>query len=176
MGWRRPVRRPVAGAAFEAASAGQWGFVRLILEGLAWWVVLAAVWLATLSSLTATDLYVGAAVAAAGAVVAVLGRRAVRQSWSPSPRWLWQAGPTALRVVTGGARLVARCARRGGRDLGGLSQWPAPPDEPAPRAAARRALTTLARSATPDSYVVDWPHDGGPMVHRLRRPEEEERT
>jgi len=144
--------------------------MRVAVELLVWWAGLFVGYLVTLSAVSGAELAVGAAIAVVGAVCAFAGRRALTQRWTPDPRWLRWFALSVPAVLADVGRLatvaVPLLVRNRGND-GRLRRLEAPPREPPPRAAARRALGTTVLSVSPGSYVVDWPDDAPPVVHAL---------
>jgi multisubunit Na+/H+ antiporter MnhE subunit len=144
--------------------------MRRTAEVAAWWVVLTFVWVASLSAATAPDVLAGAVCGLLCAVLAVAARRAIGQAWRPVPRWAAWLGPLLLAVPADTARLLIRVLPRLVRDrrsAGSLRRIRPPAGEEA-AAGFRRAWGTLALSATPGSFVVDWPPDGRPaVIHTL---------
>jgi hypothetical protein len=142
--------------------------VRGVGEGVCWWALLVAVWWATLSAGTVQEFAVGAACAAVGAIAAVAVRRTVRPGWPPPWDALRLTARIPAAVVADTVRLfgsvLPSLVRDRSRD-GGLRSA----SGGAGRGVAYRAAATLAVSASPGSYVVDWPPDDtAPTVHRLR--------
>ena len=135
----------------------------MISEGLTWWVALYAIYLGAISTISATEIVVGAAAAAAGAVAAVAARHALLTadndgSYRPRARWL---APLPAQVI----RDLARLTRR--RVHGEYGDIALPPDD---RAAAQRGLAALVISAPPGTYVVEVdPDDDVLLVHRIGR-------
>jgi hypothetical protein len=165
---RRAVRRAVRGAVRGAA------------EPLAWWAALTAVYLGLASTISVTEITVGAAAAAACAAAAVAGRRALltdEPTGEPADRPTGEpaggaapgrrpvplarlAGPLALlpvQITADIARITVRGAAGG--DWTPLAVAPDP---------ARRGAATLLMSASPGTYVggVD-PGRNLVRVHRL---------
>lgn len=146
------------------------GPVRRAAEPLAWWSVLLACYLALVSTISGTEITVGAAAAAAGAAAAVAGRRALlttaraceggrvpaRSPVAPS-RLLPPLGRLPAQIVADTARIAVRGAS-GGR-------WTTLSAAPGP---AGRGVATLLVSTSPGTYVggVD-PGRGLLRVHRL---------
>lgn len=139
---------------------------RALAEILLWWVLTAAVWLATVTSLTAAETSVAVACTLPCAVAARSARRANRGNWRFRIGWLrWAA--TVLRdipVQTVQVWAYALDPRRRGVfssvDL---------PSEPEPVAEARRAVAVLGFAATPGTVVADCDSHGGTvLLHRVR--------
>jgi multisubunit Na+/H+ antiporter MnhE subunit len=136
---------------------------RELIEAAIWWVVLFAAYLAIISTISPTEIVVGAITGAAGAASAVLTRRTLLaadndERYRPRARWL----PWFLRlpdqVVTGSVRLLMR-------PRGEFAEIRLPEDE---RAAARRGFTALVLSVTPNTYVADVdPERDTCVIHRI---------
>jgi multisubunit Na+/H+ antiporter MnhE subunit len=145
--------------------------VRRLAEVLFWWAVCVGVWLLTLSSISAPEVVLAAAVGLPCAVMAVVARRAAGGSWLPRPAWSrWSAAlpgavladtvrvlGTALGVLTG-HRIAA----------GELRRVPLPRDPRASRRHARQAVATFLVTAAPGTIVLDVDENSGEMlVHAL---------
>ncbi|CNF15629.1 Uncharacterised protein [Mycobacterium tuberculosis] len=142
-------------------------------EPLAWWTVLLSVYLGLVSTISITEITVGALAAAAGAAAAVAGRRALRTaatipSSEPGHRSRSGCAPGAARaaaplawlpgqVAADTARIIVRGASGG--------DWAPLPVAPGPGA---RGAATLLMSVSPGTYVggID-PGRGLVRVHRL---------
>jgi multisubunit Na+/H+ antiporter MnhE subunit len=131
-------------------------------ELLAWWVVLFALYLALISTISLTEIVVGATAAVACAVAAVVSRRTLLaadgdERYRPRARWLRWLVPLPVQVVTGAVRLL--------RPRGEFTEVRLPED---PRAAARRGFAVLALSVAPTGNVADVdPERNVLVVHRL---------
>lgn len=144
-------------------------------EVLVWWVVLVGIWLCTLSSPSASEMGVSVASGLLCALVAVPVRRALHARWHPQLSWLRWLLPLPAAVLADMVRLFAlalrprRATAAGGDDKDGeLSEIQLPADDHPHRAGIRRALASLALSATPATYVVDSrPEDNVLIVHSL---------
>lgn len=144
-------------------------------EVLAWWAVLVGIWLTTLSSPSSSELGISVASGLACALVAVPVRRALRAKWHPQPSWVQWLLPLPAAVLADTVRLFVLAFRPrrttgGGDDPkdGELSEIRLPVDDDPHRAGIRRALASLALSATPGTYVVDSrPEDNVLIVHSL---------
>jgi multisubunit Na+/H+ antiporter MnhE subunit len=138
-----------------------------------WWVLTAAVWLATVTSLTSAELAVAAACTLPCAVAARAARRANRGRWRFRIGWLrWIAivmRDVPVQTVQAWAyALKALPAGRVRRRRGVISELALPP-EPEPVAAARRAAAVLAFATTPGTVVLECdPHTGTVLLHRVR--------
>ncbi|GAA4216837.1 hypothetical protein GCM10022220_48050 [Actinocatenispora rupis] len=141
--------------------------VRIVLEAGSWWVVLTAVWWATLSSAAPDDMAIGAGAAAVAAVLAVAARRIVGHHW-PRAGLRWRvlaylfvalAADTVRLFVVCLPRLVADRSRDGRLARAAVSPGGGNP--------SHRAAGTLLLSAAPLAYVVDWPDGRPPVLHRL---------
>jgi multisubunit Na+/H+ antiporter MnhE subunit len=131
-------RGPRAGNPPRVAKAG---------ETLLWWILLVAVWISTLNSVTAQELVVASVAGLACALVATSTRGAYRGSWKLSRAW-----SLPLAVVRDCATLFSRDAA--------VRRVPLRPKE--------KAVKTLIVSAAPGTVVLD---DKGQslLVHALGR-------
>lgn len=155
-----------------------------MIEVVLWWLLLIAVWISTISSITVVEVSVAAGSAAPCAAMAVLTRRRIGISWRPRLSWLRWIPPLAVSVLTDTARVLLLPWRHLGRrlrrqpfrgDLRGVSL----PQEARPRAGARRALGGWVLSLTPGSYVADAdPEELAFLVHTVvdSRPDMIERV
>lgn len=144
-------------------------------EVLAWWVVLVGIWLSTLSSPNSQELGVAVASSLVCALAAVPVRRALPAKWRPQLGWVRWLLPLPAAVLADmvrlfGLALAPRRALPGGGESkdGELSEIHLPQDDDPHRAGIRRALASLAVSATPGTYVVDSrSEDNVLIVHSL---------
>jgi len=125
---------------------------------VAWWVVLAALWLALVDTVVLPELVAGAAGAAIAATAAVIVRGQRRLLLRPRPEWIRCAGGPLRRTVTDLGPLAVALWRRGARrdeGHGALVEVPytAVADDPA--AAAHRVFTEALGSLAPNTLVVD---------------------
>lgn len=140
------------------------------IEVSAWGAVCVGVWLLTLSSVTVPDLCLAVPASLLCGVLALTGRRLVGGRWCPLRGWwTWLLTlPVAVIADTFGvwraaARAVLRPGERGHEHVVHL-----PASDADDVAATRRALVTLALSASPGSYVVDFDPDRRELlVHTL---------
>ncbi|WP_147339529.1 hypothetical protein [Actinomadura spongiicola] len=169
---------PANEAADEPGSQPDVGRGRRAAEALTWWTALLACYLALASTITLTEITVGAVTAAAGTAAAIAGRRALlptgpttgadgaaqraadraaaRRSLRPA-RLL----PPLARLP---AQIAADTARVTVRGAGG-GHWTRPAVAPGP---AARGAATLLLSASPGTYVGGVDPDRGLLrVHRL---------
>jgi multisubunit Na+/H+ antiporter MnhE subunit len=136
---------------------------RELIEVAVWWVVLFAAYLVVISTVSPTEIVVGALTGAAGAVSAVLTRRTLLaadndERYRPRTEWLLWTRTMPVAVVTGVVRLLDRAH-------GEFAELRMPADE---RPAARRGFTELALSVAPGTYVVDVDPDRDTvLVHRV---------
>lgn len=133
-------------------------------EALTWAGVCFGVWVATLSALTAPELWLGAGVSVGCGVLAVAGRRSLGDRWAAPSRWLRPALLLPVAVPLDAARAFWSVLRRdpgrfasvpvaGGRGTGAVAE-------------GRRATYVLLTSATPGSVVLDVdPDTGEALVH-----------
>jgi multisubunit Na+/H+ antiporter MnhE subunit len=138
----------------------------LLAEALAWWAACAGVWLITLSSVTAEELYVAVGGGLPCGVLATAARRSSGQAWAFRPRWLASVAALPATIVGDTGRVFAAAVRRDAGRFAHLDVRDAAGDRPA--ACARRAAATLLASATPASVVVDvQPETGAATMHLL---------
>jgi multisubunit Na+/H+ antiporter MnhE subunit len=141
-----------------------------VAEVLCWWAASLGLWLLTLSSVSPPELTVAIVCGLPCALAARAGRRAIGDAWLPRPVWLGWLAALPASVAADSARLAALLPRavRGRADPGRLRDVQLPEAGPGPVALARRALGTLAISASPATLVVDSdPEDGRLLVHSL---------
>lgn len=146
--------------------AGRGPLVRAVAETLLWWVVTAAVWVASLSAFTGAKLLVGVICTLPCALVARPARRANDGDWRFPARWLtWL--PTVLRDIaaqTVTVWLYALIPSRRHAELTTLRL----PEEDDPTAAGRRATAALSFSTTPGTVVCSASErDGTLVLHRV---------
>jgi multisubunit Na+/H+ antiporter MnhE subunit len=144
---------------------------REFIEAAVWWVMLFALYLAIISTISPTEIVVGTATVVAGAAAAIVTRRQLLaadndERYRPRARWARWLLRLPDQAVTGFVRLL--------RPRGGFTEIRLPEDE---RSAARRGYAALALSVTPNTYVADVdPEQGTLLVHRLgERPSALER-
>jgi multisubunit Na+/H+ antiporter MnhE subunit len=122
-------------------------------EVLFWWLITYAVWLATLSSFTASELAVAAACTLPCALVAPLARRANGGSWRFRLGWLrwvaWVARDVPVQTVEAWRYALIPRRRRAV-----LTAVPMPTEDDR-AAAGRRAASTLCFATTPGTVVCD---------------------
>jgi multisubunit Na+/H+ antiporter MnhE subunit len=134
-----------------------------LLEATVWAVVLFAAYLAIISTISVTEIVVGAVTGVASGVAAVLTRRTLLSgddegAYRPHARWFRWLLRVPDQTVAGFARLLARPS-------GEFTELRLPADE---RPAARRGYAALALSLTPSTYVADLdPERHTLLVHRI---------
>jgi multisubunit Na+/H+ antiporter MnhE subunit len=129
------------------------GWGRAAGEILLWWLITYAVWLATLSSFTASELVVAAACTLPCALVAPLARRANGGNWRFRSGWLrWLV--IVARDVPVQTVEAWRYAVIPGRRRAVLTVVPLPTEDER-AAAGRRAVSTLCFAITPGTVVCD---------------------
>jgi multisubunit Na+/H+ antiporter MnhE subunit len=140
------------------------------IEVTAWAAACVGIWLLTLSSVTVPDLCLAVPAGMLCGVLAAAGRRLAGGRWQPQLRWaVWLLTlPVAVIADTIGVwRAAARAAfDPGQRARERLLQLPG--GEPDDVAATRRGIATLAFSASPGSYVLDFDPDRRELlIHTL---------
>jgi multisubunit Na+/H+ antiporter MnhE subunit len=135
---------------------------REFLEAAIWAVVLFAVYLAIISTISPTEIVVGAITGAAWGAVAVLTRRMLLASDDdeirPRAGWLRWLLRLPEQTLSGFVRVLSH-------PRGAFTEVHLPEDE---RPAARRGFTSLALSVAPDMYVADVDPDRNTLiVHRI---------
>lgn len=140
------------------------------VEVTAWAAACVGIWLLTLSSVTVPDLLLAVPAGMLCGLLAAGGRRLAGGGWHARPRWaVWLlALPVAVIADTVGVwRVAARAAFNPGRSgYDRLVQLPAGETEDV--AATRRGIATLALSASPGSYVIDFDPDRRELlIHTL---------
>lgn len=140
-----------------------------VVEALVWWVVLFALWAATLSTFPVPELVAGAVAAVPCAAAAVAGRRAVDGAWRVRPGWLRWLLSLPVAVLAESGRLLAlpwRRARTG--PVGRVREVALAPEADGALAEAHRALATVTLATTPGTFVLDTrPDDHVLVVHSL---------
>ncbi|VBA55770.1 Na+/H+ antiporter subunit E [Mycobacterium attenuatum] len=131
-----------------------------------WWMLIAGVWLATLSSRTPAELAVMTVCTLPAAVMARSARRANAGSWQFRIGWLGWLATAARDVVpqavgVGAHRFTKRHAVIGAVPL---------PDETRPVAAARRAAAVLTLATTPGTVVLQCDPDTRSVLMHCTRP------
>lgn len=148
------------------AALGHDRDVHVVAEALAWWSLCFGLWLLTLSSVTTEDVALALAAGLLSALCAVVGRKltggrwAVRWRWS---RWFATLPVTVLSDTVG----VLSAAYRLHRPQGSTGTITLPRPEAPAVTEGRAALSSLALSAAPASYVFD--RDPEERVLHLRR-------
>jgi hypothetical protein len=139
--------------------------VRRVAEVVLWWVSLTALWLATLSSVSAPELLAASLCAIPCAAAAPAARRAMRGAWRPRPRWFSWLARVPLAIVTETAMVLAVVVRDPGKAAGELKTVDLPAEPPEVRD-ARQAVGTVVIGSSPGTMVVQCP-PGALVVHRL---------
>lgn len=145
-----------------------------------WTVVLTGLWVSTLTVAGGIELAVAAGCSLGCALLATGTRGALDISMRPRLGWLTWVARLPAAVVGDLGRLAAAVTRTVRHDtpLGATRRLGLPGEDPR-NAEARRALGSLAISATPGSFVVDVTTDGGStlILHALsEQPSPLERT
>lgn len=133
-----------------------------------WWVLLAGLYVALISTITGWELLTGLTLGLLIAILAVATRSAERKAYRPSWAWLGWLLPLPGAVVVDTGRLALVLAQRVllRRDVrGSFRRVQLPRVDDGPRDAARRALASVALSATPGTVVVDVDSDNGVLLH-----------
>jgi multisubunit Na+/H+ antiporter MnhE subunit len=137
----------------------------------AWWGACMVGWIALTTTLDPAELVVGAVSAAVAATAAELVRATGMIGFRPRLRWFLRAPRVARRsLLDTGVVLMALFMHVSGRRRisGAFRVIDFDPGGNDPTSAARRALTTAAISATPNTYVVGIDRDSNVMlVHQL---------
>jgi multisubunit Na+/H+ antiporter MnhE subunit len=145
----------------------------LAVAWLAWWVVLAALYLLLVDNTVLPELITGAVVAAVGATGAVLVRGQRRILLRPQPRWLLDAWRPLLGLLTDLVPLARVLVTRGilrRPAPSGLVELPYAHTGDDPTAAAHRAFTQALGSLAPNTLVVDIDEERGVLLaHQLER-------
>jgi multisubunit Na+/H+ antiporter MnhE subunit len=128
-------------------------WVRAVGETLLWWVFTDAVWLASVTSVTRSELMVATACTLPCGVLALMARRANRGYWRFRVGWLTWGVIVARDVVvqTVQAWLYALIPRR---RRAVLTVVPLRAEDERV-AAGRRAISTLSLATTPGTVVCD---------------------
>jgi multisubunit Na+/H+ antiporter MnhE subunit len=148
------------------------GAPRAVAAWLAWWIVLAALYLLLADSVVLPELVVGVVAAAIGATGAVLVRGQREVLLRPRLRWLRGAGRPLAGLVTDLVPLAralaeAGIARRPSRS--GFVDVPYDVRGQDPEAVAHRALTEAFGSLAPNTVVIEVDVQRGVVVaHQLR--------
>ncbi|MEV3926044.1 hypothetical protein [Actinomadura coerulea] len=153
------------------------GRARRAAEPLAWWTALLAVYLALVSTISLTEITLGALTAAAGAAAAVAARRALLITGTTRAAGGADRPAAAGRLLPPLARLPAQIVADTARiTLRGASggDWTALACPPGP---AGRGAATLLMSTSPGTYVGGTdPERALLRVHRLTGPSPFERS
>ncbi len=160
----------MAQSASSSPSVGRGWRARLGF-GLAWWVVLAGLWLLLVESFAPAELAAGAVAAALAASVAEAVREGEYVTFAPALAWLRYGPRVAWQILADCWILAVALAHhlRGDRLAHGLvTRVPMRYGDDGGRDAARRALLNFGISITPNSYVIDF--DGElsmAVIHQL---------
>ncbi|HEY7054776.1 MAG TPA: hypothetical protein VH496_21960 [Mycobacterium sp.] len=140
--------------------------MRVLAEIAAWGAVGFVVWMATVQTVTASELIVAGAGALVCAIPAPWLRRANDGVWKP--RWAWLGWPMlVLRQLPGDIWRVWRFAFARSEATDPWVQLELPKAAKAV-AATRRAVGLMVLSATPSTVVVDSdPEQNTLLVHRV---------
>jgi multisubunit Na+/H+ antiporter MnhE subunit len=140
----------------------------------AWWILLAALWLALVDRIELAELLVGAVVALLGAAGALLVRRERTVIPRLGLRRMARGWRPLLGLVTDLPVLVRALPRRGGGSFVRVPFRAGRREDPDD--AGRRVLTMAFGSLAPATYVVDVSLDDDELlVHRLRTGGDPER-
>jgi multisubunit Na+/H+ antiporter MnhE subunit len=156
-------------AANDARRVGKRGALR---AWLAWWLLLAALWLVLIDNGNRADLAAGVAAAAVAATATVLVRAQRRIVLRFRARWL-RALPGALRSMAADLPAVAGVVWTRGvlrrREHGRLVEVPFAAVGDEPEAAARRVLALTLGSLAPATVAIDVDIERRVLLaHRLR--------
>lgn len=129
----------------------------IAVELLCWEGFCLGVWLITLSSVSMPELVTAIASSVPCAMATVATRRVLAGSWRPRAVWLRWLMLLPVAVVADAARVLALPLRRAGQvdECASFRQHPLSHFDNPAREAAWQAISVLAVSATPGSYVVD---------------------
>lgn len=136
---------------------------REFIEAAIWAVVLFAGYLTIISTISPTEIVVGAITGVACGAAAVLTRRTLLaadddETYWPRAGWLRWLLRLPDQAVSGFVRLLAR-------PRGAFAEIRLPQDQ---RSGARRGFTALALSVAPNTYVADVDPDRNTLiVHRI---------
>lgn len=145
-------------------------WVRFVLA----WALLFGLWLLVVGSLAPSELVAGVIVAAMAAAVVDVIRREHVSGFRPDPRWLLRLRTVPGRTLREFGLLVAALARvvlLRRRVVGRFVAVDVEVGGNDGRSIARRALVVAGASIAPNSYVVDFDHEGDRViVHQLLPP------
>jgi multisubunit Na+/H+ antiporter MnhE subunit len=136
---------------------------------IAWFLPLAALWLAFVDTLATAEMVVGLVAAAVAATAAEVVRDQDLVRFRIRTAWLRDLYRLPGQVLADSRVLaVALWRRLTGRPVhGGFRALPFPVDRDEARSAGRRALVTGFVSLTPNAYVVGIEEDGVMLIHQL---------
>lgn len=133
------------------------------VEVLAWWAVLLALWVTTLTTLTVWEVVVGAAVALPCAALARAVRVVLGCRWSIRLRWAAWLGPLIVVATTDTVELLAKTIR----NTAPRSRFRTirlPEHASAAERSGRHAVASAVLSGTPSTLVTDDHVDDGRIV------------
>jgi hypothetical protein len=138
---------------------------------LAWWVILAGLYVALVDSRRPEELVAAAGVGALGATVSVLVRQGRDVVLRPRGRWI-VAELSTIRHWPRDVALLAEALVR--RPRGEVVETPFSATGDDPHDAARRALAVAGRSLAPNTIVIAVDEERGVLIsHRLVAREED---
>jgi len=137
-------------------------------EVFAWWAACTGVWLVTLSSVAATQLYTAVAASLPCSLAAAGARKLARNNWSARPVWLRAFALLPVAIVTDTVQIF--CSVLPGKRAPGAQTTVriqgTEGEQPGPN--WRRALATWLVCASPATFVIDFgPDQGEARIHSL---------
>ncbi len=143
---------------YSATGMAKW--LRRGAEVLVWWSLLVGVWVLTLSSVATSEMLAATGSALLCAIAGVAAREAAGGAWRPAPSWAAWFVRLPVVVVSDTVRVLLRAVRLASGaeaegDPGDLHTLAIPGGETGDRYAARQAISTIAVSLTPGTYVAD---------------------
>jgi multisubunit Na+/H+ antiporter MnhE subunit len=137
----------------------------------AWWVLSMVLWLLFTSTVSPSDAGLGMCASLLAAVAGVAAQSRGAFGFRPRLRMVRRAWSLPIRVATETAVVFAALVRHATGRKRVRGTWAAIPFESGgedPESAARRALTTIASSISPNSLVVGLDREEGViLVHQL---------
>lgn len=139
-----------------------------VVEGIVWSLLAYGIWVLTLSTTDAEDLYVAIGCALAAGAAAVAGRWAIGAAWRPDWSFLAPILLLPVVIVSDAVQVLSAPLRR--HPQGRFEEIPIAASGATAAAATRRAEATFLISCTPGSYVCNIENrSGAALVHRMAR-------